>query len=111
LRRFLLSIIAAVSVTACYSHRAAVAPVNPCADTSYVRMRAIPVDSLSAREYEAFRVRDAACIGYQASAPRDSIVNDAQDRSKHLDSTLSILFGAALIGLTYYFYHHCKVHC
>ena len=33
-----------------------------CADTLYLRLRAVPVDSLSPRLYEQFRIRDAACV-------------------------------------------------
>jgi hypothetical protein len=41
-----------------------------CADTLYVRLLAIPVDSLSPRQYEQFRIRDAACVASRAPAPK-----------------------------------------
>ena len=38
------------------------AAAGPCADTLYVRLGRLNVDSLSPREWELFRVRDAACV-------------------------------------------------
>ena len=39
---------------------------SPCADTSYQRMKRTPVDSLSQREFEIFRMHDAACLEFQS---------------------------------------------
>lgn len=40
-------------------------PSGPCQDSAYVAMRAQPVDSLSEREYQVFREREAACLEIQ----------------------------------------------
>jgi len=42
---------------------------GPCADSLYVALRRVPVDSLSPREYELFRVRDEACVRFRTQAP------------------------------------------
>jgi hypothetical protein len=44
------------------------AATEACADTLYVRLLAIPVDSLSPRLYEQFRIRDAACVASRVPA-------------------------------------------
>jgi hypothetical protein len=44
------------------------AATEACADTLYQRLLAIPVDSLSARQYEQFRIRDAACVASRVPA-------------------------------------------
>ena len=46
------------------------AATEACADTLYVRLLAIPVDSLSPRLYEQFRIRDAACVASRVPARR-----------------------------------------
>jgi hypothetical protein len=44
------------------------APTEACADSLYLRLLAIPVDSLSPRVYEQFRIRDAACVASRVPA-------------------------------------------
>jgi hypothetical protein len=44
------------------------AATEACADTLYLRLLAIPVDSLSPRVYEQFRIRDAACVASRVPA-------------------------------------------
>jgi len=46
------------------------AATDACADTLYVRLLGIPVDSLSPRLYEQFRIRDAACVASRVPAGR-----------------------------------------
>jgi len=72
------------------------AQAGPCADTSYQRMKGMPVDSLSPREYEIFRQRDAACFTAQA-APAPA----APQRTGQHRTNLLIFGGAAalLLGL------------
>ena len=45
------------------------AATDACADTVYLRLLRVPVDSLSPRQYEQFRIRDAACVTSRV-APR-----------------------------------------
>ena len=44
------------------------AATEACADTLYLRLLAIPVDNLSPRMYEQFRIRDAACVASRVPA-------------------------------------------
>lgn len=46
------------------------AAIEACADSLYVRLLAMPVDSLSPRLYEQFRIRDAACVASRVPAGR-----------------------------------------
>ncbi len=64
----------------------ATAPVGACADSLYLRLRSVPVDSLTPREFELFRDRDRACATQQAAA--DATVNEADSRSRNNESTL-----------------------
>lgn len=51
---------------ACASMPGGASPSSgPCQDSAYLAMRAQPVDSLSEREYEVFREREAACLEIQ----------------------------------------------
>ena len=81
--RLVLTVLAIAAFTACYhgpedipSEKVAPlvtrqpAATEACADTLYVRLLAIPVDSLSERLYEQFRIRDAACVASRVPAPR-----------------------------------------
>jgi hypothetical protein len=81
--RMMLTVLAIAACAACYrgpedipSEKVAPlvtlqpAPAEACADTLYVRLSAIPVDSLSPRQYEQFRIRDAACVASRVPAPR-----------------------------------------
>ena len=42
---------------------------GPCSDSLYLALKRIPVDSLSPRQWELFRVRDAACVQSRPSQP------------------------------------------
>ena len=81
--RLVLTVLAIAACAACYRGpedipSEKVAPLvtrepgatEACADTLYVRLGAIPVDSLSPRKYEQFRIRDAACVASRVPAPR-----------------------------------------
>lgn len=81
--RLMLTVLAIAACAACYrgpedipSEKVAPlvtlqpAATEPCADTLYVRLLAIPVDSLSPRQYEQFRIRDAACVASRVPAPQ-----------------------------------------
>ena len=80
--RLVLSVLAIAACAACYrgpedipSEKVAPlvtrqsAATDACADTLYVRLAAMPVDSLSPRQYEQFRIRDAACVASRLPAP------------------------------------------
>jgi hypothetical protein len=80
--RLVLSVLAISACAACYRGpedipSEKVAPLvtrqgsatEACADTLYQRLLARPVDSLSARQYEQFRIRDAACVASRAPTP------------------------------------------
>ena len=41
------------------------AATGPCADELYLRLKTVPLDSMTAREYEYFQSRDEACVQYQ----------------------------------------------
>lgn len=73
--KLVLAVLAIAACAACYhgpedfpSEKVAPLVTRPpaateaCADTLYIRLLAIPVDSLSPRLYEQFRIRDAACV-------------------------------------------------
>ena len=79
--RLMLTVLAIAACAACYRGpedipSEKVAPLvtlqpaanEACADTLYVRLSAIPVDSLSPRQYEQFRIRDAACVASRVPA-------------------------------------------
>ena len=81
--RLMLTVLAIAACAACYRGpedipSEKVAPLvtfqpaanEACSDTLYVRLSAIPVDSLSPRQYEQFRIRDAACVASRVPAPR-----------------------------------------
>jgi hypothetical protein len=59
----------APGVTRADSTARVTAPGGPCADSLYVALQRVPVDSLSERQFELFRVRDAACVQYRATSP------------------------------------------
>lgn len=77
---------------------------TPCSDTTYVRLRAASLDSLSLREYELFRTRDQACLTHQANAPRDSILMRAATTYQQSSDRLwgYLLFSAVLGTLVYF---------
>ena len=61
------------------SHQASASEASPtrppaatdaCADSLYLHLLTIPVDSLSPRRYEQFRIRDAACVASRVPARR-----------------------------------------
>ncbi len=73
--------------------------VVACQDSLYLQLKRVPVDSLSAREYEQFRIRDAACVQSLVSTttapvetgkPRDrgAMAANAPDRSRTCDLQL-----------------------
>ena len=79
--RLVLTVLALAACAACYrgpedipSEKIAPLAARPpattevCADTLYLRLLAIPVDSLSPRVYEQFRIRDAACVASRVPA-------------------------------------------
>lgn len=79
--RLVLTLLAVAACAACYRGpedipSEKVAPrvtrqspaTETCADTLYLRLLAMPVDSLSPRVYEQFRIRDAACVASRVPA-------------------------------------------
>lgn len=42
----------------------------PCADTAYLRLKRLPLDSLSDMEFAAFRQRETACLDAEAARRR-----------------------------------------
>jgi hypothetical protein len=79
--KLVLTVLAVAACAACYRGpedipSEKVAPLithqpvatEACADTLYVRLLAVPVDSLSERLYERFRIRDAACVASRVPA-------------------------------------------
>jgi hypothetical protein len=73
---------------------------GPCADTAYVRMKRVPVDSLSSREFEIFKVRDAACVQHMSTASRDAAIERAADTQSNATGVwLGLLAVSSLVGL------------
>lgn len=62
------------------THPARAAAASPCADSSYVKLRQQPPDSLSTREWNRLETLDRACAGAGAQAHRDA---DAMSGSAH----------------------------
>jgi hypothetical protein len=61
---------------------------SPCADSLYQALSAKPLDDMSEREYEYFRVRERACLEHQARA---ALVNQPRatrpDRRPELEAS------------------------
>jgi hypothetical protein len=82
--RLVLSVLAIAVCAACYRgpedipsekvaplvtrQNAGTAVAGVCGDSLYLHLLALPVDSLTARQYEQFRIRDAACVASRAPA-------------------------------------------
>ena len=83
----------------CYHYPAPAAVIPaPCADSTYVRLKAVPVHSLSPREYQTFRDRDQACLQPMTQARRDSIVDDDVANRRSVGGVLLLLSFVGLLA-------------
>jgi hypothetical protein len=72
-----------------------------CSDTAYQRMKRTPIDSMSAREFEVFKVRDAACLNAAVQATRDSLTM-AQAENQSSNGTALALLALVTTGILVY---------
>lgn len=74
-------ITAAAATAACYAKPSGPTVYNdPCADSTYVALKAQPVDSLSQREYETFQMLERNCLAVQRLVRGDGSADRAPKR-------------------------------
>ena len=66
---------------------------NPCEDSSYVKLKFKDVDNMSAREFEIFKQKDAACNSYQIQSKKSAV--SSQEKSPVVACLLSVVIVGA----------------
>jgi hypothetical protein len=70
-------------------------PNSPCNDPVYVALKARPVDSLSAREYERLRDLDKTCVNWMAVTETD------RDNQSRQNFAVKASLGLVALGLLF----------
>ena len=77
-------------------------PAIPCGDSLYVALQGVHPDSMSEREYDYFRSRDASCMAWRTaqttSDAQAAAIRDAAERSERAgQGIVSMLFVGLIV--------------
>lgn len=100
-RRFVV-----LAVSACFLAGCAVAPrnvavtnalpKNPCFDPVYVELSAMPVETMTERQYELYLEKERACAEFREA---DLVTNAQRDRNTILGLFLGAIVAVSAVGL------------
>ncbi len=77
---------------------------NPCNDSTYLKLKAKPLEQLSDREFEMLKIREKACNDYQARVQAGAQVEESLSGVKTAVNAYYWIAGISTVGLLIYLF-------